>query len=290
VRILFDADSMVYAVGFASQKTVYDWTATDGKEIVEGFAKSNEDLAAVLNTLPAGWEGEAVPVVEPEPVENALALAKRQILRIEKKLETDGYAFDGMELYITGKGNHRDEIATIKPYKGNRLALQKPAHYGAIRRYLMSRWHAVKVDGWEADDEVAAVAAVHDYDPARVMIVSQDKDLRTVPGLLYNYNHDRYELITHNQALVNFYRQIITGDPTDNIGGCFKAGAKVAEEVIKEGMSEEEMWCAVLRQFEESLKRKGCPYTNKCAHAAALEMGQLLHLSRFRGDIWIPPL
>lgn len=291
MRILFDADSMVYGCGFAAQKTIYDWVASDGTEYVEGLSPNREDFAAAEAMLPVGWKMETVnSLAEAEPVENALALVKRQILRIETKLDSDGYIFDGIECFITGKGNHRDTIATIKPYKGNRVNMEKPVHYKAIRRYLMSRWQAALVDGWEADDEVACLSALMGYAPDKVMIVSQDKDLRTVPGLLYNYRHDKYELITQKAALVNFYRQMLTGDATDNVVGCYKAGEKKAEALISEAMSEREMYDAVLAEFEASLIRKGCPYAHMTAAAAVLETGRLLHMSRSRSTyLWVPP-
>ncbi len=291
MRILFDADSMVYGCGFAAQKTVYDWIASDGTEVLEGVSQSREDMAAVEAMLPDGWKMETVvALAEPEPVENALALVKRQILRIENKLDSDGYLFDKLELFITGKGNHRDAIAKVRPYKGNRVNMEKPLHYAAIRRYLMSRWDARKIDGWEADDEVAMQSALEGHDPSAVIIVSQDKDLRTVPGLLYNYRHDKYELITPKGALVNFYRQMLMGDATDNIVGCFKVGEKKAEAIITEELTEEEMYAAVLDEFDASLKRKGCPYEGRTAEDVVLEMGQLLHMCRAKGDLWKPPV
>lgn len=290
MRILFDADSMVYGCGFAAQKTIYDWVASDGDECVEGVSGSREELAAAEAMLPEGWRMEAVvALAEAEPVENALALVKRQIFRISQKLDNDGYIYSAMELYITGKGNHRDEIAKVRPYKGNRVHMEKPVHYAAIRRYLVNRWDAAVVNGWEADDEVATEAASCDYDPGRVMIVSQDKDLRTVPGLLLNYRHNQYELINERQALANFYRQMVTGDVTDNVVGCYKSGEKVAERIVNEHMTPRQMYEAVLKEYEASLGRKGCPYADRTAEDVALEMGRLLHLSRFKGDIWSPP-
>lgn len=290
MKILFDADSMVYGCGFASQKSVYDWIATDGEEVLEGISQSREDLGAVEAMLPVGWKMESVTaLVEPEPVENALALVKRQILRIENRLDSDGHLFDRLSLFITGKGNHRDAIAKVKPYKGNRVNMEKPVHYKAIRRYMTNRWQAITVDGWEADDEVAAQSYQHGHDPAKVLIVSQDKDLRTVPGLLYNYRHDKYELITEKQALVNFYRQMLTGDVTDNIVGCYKVGEKKAQALITEDLTEQAMYDACLAEFEASMSRKGCLYADRTPQSVVLEMGQLLHMCRYRGDLWTPP-
>lgn len=294
MRILFDADSMVYGCGFAAQKTIYDYVlaSEDGSELIEGIALSKDELAATAAMLPDGWSISYNAVAEAEPLENALALAKRQLVRVMEKLDKDGYKYDRLELFLTGKGNFRDQVATIRPYKGNRVAMEKPVHYQALRRYLRERWGAIVIDGWEADDEVAMQAARHGYDPQEVMIVSQDKDLRTVQGLLFNYRRNTYELLTEKQALVNFYRQILTGDATDNIVGCYRTGEAAATRLIQESMTEREMYDAVLGEVEKSLERKGCPYSGMTAEAVVLETGRLLHMYRHPLEVvklWEPP-
>jgi len=280
---------MVYGCGFAVQKTVYDWVALLGDEYAEGIATSKEDLEATRLLFPSGTEFTYRPVAEAEPLENALALVKRQCYRIEETLEKAEFSFERLEVFLTGKGNYRDEIATIRPYKGNRLKLEKPIHYKAIRRYLRERWRAATVNGREADDEVAIQAASLNYDPDKVLIVSQDKDLRTVPGLLYNYRRNTYELITEKKALENFYKQIVTGDATDNIMGIHKSGAAAADAAINSDMTEVEMYATVLALCKASFDKKDCPYKHLTPEAVILEFGQLLHMQRFEGDIWQPP-
>lgn len=297
MRILFDADSMVYGCGFAAQKTVYDYVlaSEDGSELVEGIATSRDELAATASMLPEGWTITHNSVAEAEPLENALALCKRQLVRVMEKLDADGYEYEELELFLTGKGNFRDTIAKVKPYKGNRLLMEKPLHYQSIRRYLQNRWGAMVINGWEADDEVAMQAHVHDYDPEQVMIVSQDKDLRTVPGLLFNYRRNTYELITQKGALVNFYRQILTGDQTDNIVGCYRTGETGAKKLVTEDMTEKEMYYSVLEEFRRSRDRKGCPYADMVIEDVVLEFGRLLHMARTPGQTyppgyWSPPV
>jgi DNA polymerase-1 len=287
---------MVYGCGFAAQHTVYDYVlAGEGEsDIIEGIALSRDELAATGAMLPDGWAITYNSVTEAEPLENALALCKRQITRVAEKLDGDGYEFDRIELFLTGKGNYRDEIATLRPYKGNRLLMEKPIHYKSIRRYLVDRWMAKVINGWEADDEVSMLAASLDYDPERVMIVSQDKDLRTVPGLLFNYRRNTYEFITPAQARGNFYRQILVGDLTDNIGGVYRCGKAKAEKLITDDMTERQMYEAVLAECRDSLGRKSCPYADKDPEAVILELGRLLHMARsptetVSAGYWIPP-
>jgi len=289
MRILFDADSLVYGCGFAAQKTLYDWTATNGRAIEEGIAPGAEALAEVRALLPEGWTLEAFPVVEAEPRENALALAKRQLYRVEEDLEKAGLKFERLALYLTGKGNWRDEVAKVRPYKGNRIGMEKPIHYPALRRYLRTRWGATVIHGREADDQVAIESYALGHDPAKVIIVSQDKDLRTVPGLLYNYRKREFELITERAASFNFYTQLLVGDLTDNIVGCYKVGAAGAAKLLSTEMTDRQMYEVVLEQYRLSQAKKGCEYADLPAEDVILEFGKLLHMERYEGDRWQVP-
>lgn len=254
MRVLVDGDVYAYACGFIAQ------------------AKTSE--------------GEIVA----EPVENALALVKTGLRGIWKEVETwmdqSGEKCEYLEIFLTGKDNFRDKLGTIKKYKANRIGKAKPIHYQAIRDYMTGVWGAKVVDGHEADDELAIQACSEGYDPDRVMICSVDKDLKTVPGLIYNFDKKWAFLVSEQEASGNFYRQMITGDSADNIGGVYRSG-EVAAGCILDNMPEEIMWEQVLGLFRESLKRPRCPYDN--ALDAAIETARLLHLLRYPGQVWVPP-
>ena len=61
-------------------------------------------------------------------------------------------------VYLTGKGNFRDEVAVSQPYKGGRYSQRKPVHKEALRDYMENSWFANVVDGIEADDAIAYIA------------------------------------------------------------------------------------------------------------------------------------
>jgi 5'-3' exonuclease len=193
MRALVDADVYAYQCGFAAQKTV------DG-------------------------------VVVAEPVEHALALAKTALQAVYEELNAwlrqSGESLDCLRLYLTGKDNFREKIATIREYKGQRKLKPKPVHYKALREYMIQHWGATVVDGYEADDALAMEAHSLEYDPDRVCIISVDKDLKTVPGLLYSPKRKEAFLLSQKEALLYFYRQMITGDSSDNIVGVYKAGRR----------------------------------------------------------------
>jgi len=286
-----DSDIWAYSIGFAAQRTLYDAVVSDadGEFVERGIFDSKDEPMAIAAAI--GGEVDFASVVEPSPLRHALHMCKLVLLRLEDDLDKAGIDFRRMELYLTGKGNYREKLATIRPYKGNRLKLEKPVHYKAIRRYLMERWGAQVVEGFEADDMVAMIAAAEDYDPQRVVIVSADKDLRTVPGLHYNQGKRTFETITEQQALVAEYRQILSGDTTDNIVGCYKTGAKRAEKIIDAAMDERGMWGAAALEFAISLSRHGCPYADKTPFEALLETYRLVHMARGMDETrldWVP--
>ena len=63
-------------------------------------------------------------------------------------------------------------------------------------------------------------------------MVSDDKDLRTIPCKLYRPMADEKLDITQKQADTHFLTQTLTGDPTDGYSGCKGVGAKTAEKIL----------------------------------------------------------
>ena len=163
---LVDGDVLVYICGFAAEDTVY--STPDG---------------LIFSTMGQAVKhcnsNEIERLVEAEPLSHVLYLVKNALKRIK-----DRTGARVIKVYLSGKGNFRNDIATIKPYKGNRSSV-KPFHYNNIRDYLVNRWNAEVVDGIEADD---ALGINQSKDSC---ICTIDKDLDMVPGYHYNFQKDR---------------------------------------------------------------------------------------------------
>ena len=108
--------------------------------------------------------------------------------RIDKILEATGA--DCYQGYLTSsdKSNFRYDIATIRPYKGQRVS-EKPHHYDRIRSFLVEYRGAIMCYGQEADDAMS----IEQYkllgkEPSdcHTVIATRDKDLDMVPGYHYN--------------------------------------------------------------------------------------------------------
>ena len=218
------------------------------------------------------------------------------IPRLEKKIADilDEVGATSHTLYLTGKGNFREEIAVTKEYKGNRGA--KPYHHANVRAYLESLG-AVVVDGMEADD-VMAIEQTSDWIMLRgskdneeqhskvctTVICSRDKDLRQVPGWHYGWeahNQPEYAMkwtseLGHleltdkrkvkGDGLKFFYAQLIMGDKTDNIQGIEGKGDVFAYSLLEDCTDEQEMSMLVRKAYDDDV--------------LVLEMGRLLWMTR----------
>ena len=201
---------------------------------------------------------------------------KAAIAKVSEFLEDLVFTFanaDDCEGYLTGKDNFRHEIAKTVPYKANRVA-EKPRHLGIIREYMIDAWAFSVQDNQEADDAIgirAYTLGEEDY-----VICSIDKDLDNLRGKHYNFVKNEAYHVTEEQAIKNFYRQLLTGDRVDNIPGLSGIGPKKAEKILEDCVTEEELYSAVLKAYDGNLEY-------------LTEQGQLLWIRRKDNEIWTPP-
>ena len=304
---LVDADFIEYAAGFAGQHTYH--LTTIGDDAILGVFDSAEDRnAAEQSWIEKGGDPEQLrrwERIEVEPVENVLHSVKRMLQTIEKAVAEKFKADVDMRVFLTGSGNFRERIATIKPYKGNRAPWHKPRLQREIREYLKDVWRAEVVYGQEADDEVCILQTELNAAGKNSIICGIDKDLLQCPGWHYDAGNDRFAKITPAQGAVQFYKQLLTGDPTDNVPGCYRMGAKAAKDMIHRAKQAYEkrqagaahtdleafLYSEVLQAYKQSIQRYGekTGYAHMEPEDVVLEMGRLLWLRRERDQLWVPP-
>tara|TARA_B110000977_G_scaffold173020_1_gene225846 strand:+ start:975 stop:1721 length:747 start_codon:yes stop_codon:yes gene_type:complete len=139
--------------------------------------------------------------------------------------------------FLTGKGNFRKKLATIKPYKGNRKDIIMPEHLDKIREYLINTWSCENVEGLEADDALG-ICQTEMEEPT--IICSIDKDLLQIEGYHYNWNKNEVSFVSEYDAWQKLYEQTLSGDSTDNIVGIPRVGEKKAKKLLEECFSIEE--------------------------------------------------
>ena len=118
-------------------------------------------------------------------------------------------------------------------YKQNRVATERPEHLYDIKEWMHSEYKTATRPTLEADD-VMGILSTEPHKGERI-IVSADKDMQTVPGLLFNPNKDtKVRRITPAFAERFMLWQALTGDQTDGYPGCPGIGPKAADMLLDE--------------------------------------------------------
>lgn len=162
---------------------------------------------------------------EGEPISHACHSLKLNIQGLMERLECDN-----IELYISGKGNFREEISVSATYKGNRPGT-KPSMYDEMREYLINVHGAKECHGMEADDAVSIELFNNREKDSGVVLAAMDKDLWNTPGWHFNYDPRKLtlEYVTQQDADKAFIIQLLQGDKSDNVPGL----PATAEETIE---------------------------------------------------------
>ena len=233
---LIDADILVFRAGFAAERNQWFVHIKTGPKAEDGahtFQYKKEAELYLDDCLPGIYsreEGEDYRMWSErylEPVENALHLVKQQMNKIMDACDLT--EFD-VVCYLSGGMNFRYEVATTRPYKGNRDAKHRPTHEEAIKDYIRGKWNTVVTDGIEADDQLGIdQCRAEQY---TTCIISIDKDLNMIPGLHYDFLHDLHYEISEEQGWYLFCKQLLTGDTTDNIPGLEGIGPKKADKIL----------------------------------------------------------
>lgn len=318
MKLIIDADPIVYRAGFAAETHDYHiiFEGPDG-EVHEVYFAGKEDAKGKWITageqmkkwmdgpMQGGHEQVEIlskeMIVTPEPVDHALNIVRQEVEGIigaaARKMNVDVQDMS-IVIVLSGPGNFREKIAKQKPYKGNRKDTHKPYHYQAIRDYLTGRWDARVVSGREADDECSIVAWSAWNNDEKYIVATIDKDLDQIPGDHYDYRQKVFYTMSQWNAEKAFWVQALAGDATDNIPGCYKIGMDKAEKVIQKVIDNpaddvwptpQEFWAAIIEQYKLSKERKGCPYAELDVTDVAIETARLVYMQKRERELWTPP-
>ena len=141
-------------------------------------------------------------------------------------------------------------------YKSNRDGKKKPLGYRAVLARLRDEFVVNEIANLEADDVLGILATTpqdEGGDVGNCVIVSSDKDMRTVPGLHYNpmAGGSTFE-VTQDQARVEHAVRALAGDAADGYKGCPGVGEKTAVKALAECSGAEQEWRAALAMFTKA--------------------------------------
>ena len=166
---------------------------------------------------------------------DALSASKREITKLENKFGT----FTSVILFFSDSVNFRKKI--LPEYKGHRNR-KKPCGYKRVINALRKDYKVIIKPTLEADDSMGIYATKY---PGNI-IASPDKDMKQIPGQLYNF--DETFTITPTEGAKWHLIQTLAGDQTDGYGGVSGIGVKRAVSLFEDkGYS----WRTVLDAFDD---------------------------------------
>lgn len=290
--VAVDADVVRYRASFSAQHTYWTLFNSDG-ELVDRFHSAKDadshlqELSEFLGVDTTGYYREPELVVD--DVQAALDATDTILRHLFKKVPAKEY-----KLYLTGKGNYREEICKSTVYKGNRQDVAKPVHHEAVRDHLVNVHGARIIDGAEADDFCGVVGYLGFKGKLKTCAASIDKDFLNVPMTFYDFVKDEWHLQSLDEANEFLWQQILTGDKVDNILGLENVstvfrekyklpkrkgvGPATAKAILKGCTNEAERFervCEAYQSWYEDDWRERLQ-----------EAGKLVYIQREKGKIW----
>ncbi len=166
------------------------------------------------------WGDDVITVIS--KFSDAMSNVTRELNKIKTHFMWD---VPEMILFFSDAKNFRKQI--YSSYKGHRNR-KKPCGYRRVINELANHYEVIRLPELEADDGMGIYATKH---PGNI-VVSPDKDLRQIPGRLYDFNE--VVEITKEEGDNWHLIQTLAGDSTDGYSGCPGIGIKRAVTLFEE--------------------------------------------------------
>ena len=179
------------------------------------------------------WGDDVVMVVS--RFSDAMKNVQRELTKIKNEFMWD---LPELVLFFSDSINFRKKI--YPAYKGHRNR-KKPCAYRRVIAALQRQYEVIRMPELEADDAMGIHATSND----ECVIVSPDKDMKQIPGTLYNL--DETFTIDKQSGWEWFLIQTLAGDSTDGYSGAPGFGVKTSVKFFSEhGYT----WDSVVKAFE----------------------------------------
>jgi 5'-3' exonuclease len=220
--LLIDADIVAYKIAAANEQRI-NWGVDEetGEEITSHIV--NEDVEDI----------------------------HLQLQQAIDKFMVDTEADDFLICLSDDNYNWRKKV--LPSYKQHRKESIRPEWLYPAKDYLAEAFPSYRRNTLEADDVMGILSTHPKLVAGRKIIVSEDKDMKTIPGWLYNPGKDRKpRLVSEYEANLYHMEQTLTGDATDGYKGCPGAGPKAFLKLL-EGWEEGnwvELWNRIVGVYE----------------------------------------
>lgn len=138
-------------------------------------------------------------------------------------------------------------------YKNNRQGKRKPITYVPLKAYAHEKYKTFERPDLEGDDILGILATSPVIIKGEKIIVSLDKDLKTIPGKICDMRDPiTIQEITEQEADCNHMLQTLTGDTSDGYPGCPGIGPVSAAKLL-DGTEKTyaAMWPIVVKAYEK---------------------------------------
>jgi len=210
------------------------------------------------NDVSVKWDEEFC--TRTSDLEHCCHVFDESVQGIVKKVKADDYI-----LCISGDKNFRKHKVTDS-YKANRAGVEKPMNYQELKQHALTNHPSKMYEELEADDVMGIMMTMKHPDKEYV-IHSDDKDMWTIPGLLWDRFTHKIVEVSELEADRFLYGQILTGDRTDGYIGCPGIGKVKAKKILQDAVSAEQMRDAVLDAFIKVYKDEGIARDNMVMQA-----------------------
>lgn len=201
--------------------------------------------AAASQQVSVDWNGDGVRSVASDLTECAKIAAE------ELDFYMDTLEADSLVICLSDDfQNFRNKVDPT--YKGNRSSSIRPEELYPMKDWLKDNYPSRRIGTLEADDILGMMATEPNTGEERVM-VSMDKDLKTIPGLLYRPQEPNKGIQVITEAAADRYHllQTLIGDTTDGYSGCPGVGPVAADKLL-----DGKAWFPVHHEFKSG-PRKG---------------------------------
>lgn len=143
---------------------------------------------------------------------------------------------DEVIIALSAADPQRWRESIMPTYKQHRRDKRKPLLYTGIRQHCHDTYKAMERPKLEGDDILGIMATHPDLSILKKgterIVVSIDKDMKTIPGLHYNYGKEEFFSISEHDANYWHLSQAVTGDTTDGYPGCPGIGKVTADKLL----------------------------------------------------------
>lgn len=211
----------------------------------------------------------------------AIAIFEGTVERITSELKADNVIVcfsDPSRRYF------RHDI--LPTYKQHRAGTRKPMAFPNVVDRINESYQVFIRPGLEGDDIMGVLATHRTLVRGEKIIVSGDKDMRSVPGLLYR--EGELLTITPQEAAYAHMYQTLIGDSTDGYTGCPGIGPKGAEKLLDRDATINEWWPVVVQAFEKA--GFGEEYALSQARVARILQASDYDFKAKKPILWTPPI